>query len=225
MQHNLNAILWNMKATQTLIFDFDGTIVNTMPQLFAIINGIAKDYRFKRVRKRDLTTFRDLSTRDVIKALDISMVKAPFIMHAIRKKLSDKTSDMALISGMGETLMRLHSMGFDLYILTSNSIENVTAVLSRFKLDCFKGIYSKVGLFGKATALNDLMRLYTIDKQSACYIGDEVRDIEACQKVGLDMIAVSWGFASFQALIQYNPTYLVQTPLQLMQQLEQLQAK
>ena len=46
--------------------------------------------------------------------------------------------------------------------------------------------------------------------------GDEVRDIEAGRKAGISTIAVTWGYNDRGLLAQHDPTYLVETPADLL---------
>lgn len=48
------------------------------------------------------------------------------------------------------------------------------------------------------------------------YVGDEVRDIEACQKVGIKIAAVTWGLNTKEALERYHPDSLIDKPQQLL---------
>ena len=47
------------------------------------------------------------------------------------------------------------------------------------------------------------------------FVGDEVRDIEAGKKVGINTIAVSWGYNTKSALDKEHPDYLIDFPLEL----------
>jgi phosphoglycolate phosphatase-like HAD superfamily hydrolase len=49
------------------------------------------------------------------------------------------------------------------------------------------------------------------------YIGDETRDIEACKKINVPIIAVSWGFNSHKSLASHSPTYLINNPKELVE--------
>ena len=37
------------------------------------------------------------------------------------------------------------------------------------------------------------------------YIGDELRDIEACRKTNTPVVSVSWGMNSYESLQEHNP--------------------
>jgi len=51
-----------------------------------------------------------------------------------------------------------------------------------------------------------------LNKSEVVYVGDEARDIEACQKADIAVITVSWGFHRKEVLREKNPTYLVDSP-------------
>jgi phosphoglycolate phosphatase len=78
--------------------------------------------------------------------------------------------------------------------------------------DIFDSIYSASTIFGKAKVLKSMMKTNKIDKDLCVYIGDETRDIQAAKEVGLESIAVSWGYNTLDILSTYEPTYLCKVP-------------
>jgi phosphoglycolate phosphatase-like HAD superfamily hydrolase len=48
--------------------------------------------------------------------------------------------------------------------------------------------------------------------QRAVYVGDEVRDIVAARKAGVDVAAVSWGYNTREVLAKHEPDYLIERP-------------
>jgi phosphoglycolate phosphatase-like HAD superfamily hydrolase len=81
----------------------------------------------------------------------------------------------------------------------------------------FSFIHSELNLFGKSGALDKMLKKYKLHKPDVLYVGDEVRDIEACKKVGVDIVSVTWGFNSREVLEKYQPNKLVGTPEELLQ--------
>ena len=47
------------------------------------------------------------------------------------------------------------------------------------------------------------------------YVGDELRDIESCKKLGVPIVAVTWGYDSPQLLLSGNPDHIANTPGEL----------
>ena len=101
-------------------------------------------------------------------------------------------------------------------ILTSNSAETVKHFIKKYNLDLFAFIHSEKNLFGKDRALNTIIEERKLNKDKTIYIGDEVRDIESCNKIGLSIVAVSWGFNEKGLLSKSNPTYLIEEPQELL---------
>jgi phosphoglycolate phosphatase-like HAD superfamily hydrolase len=73
-------------------------------------------------------------------------------------------------------------------------------------------------LFGKSRALSQALSKEHLDPREVIYIGDEVRDVEACQKCGLNVIAVTWGLNS-QTALRNTGTPTVDHPAELLNQL------
>jgi phosphoglycolate phosphatase len=44
------------------------------------------------------------------------------------------------------------------------------------------------------------------------YIGDELRDFQACKKLDVPIIAVTWGYDSISLLSNASPDFLVREP-------------
>ena len=67
-------------------------------------------------------------------------------------------------------------------------------------------------LFGKATAIRKLLRREDVEPREFLYVGDEVRNVEAARKAGVDVAAVAWGYNAAELLSRHTPTYLWDNP-------------
>ena len=117
--------------------------------------------------------------------------------------------------GLGLALKKLKKKGFKLGILTSNSKDNVGFFLKHNRLELFDFIYSGADLFGKDKTIKKMIKNQNLDRKNVVYFGDEVRDIEACQKAGVKIVAVGWGMNSPLALKSANPEQLITSPKDL----------
>ena len=81
-------------------------------------------------------------------------------------------------------------------------------------------IYGGVGLFSKSAALRKIMKKNKLKTSDVIYIGDEVRDIEACKSVDVAIVAVTWGFNDPQRLKDEEPMAVVRTRPDLLNLLE-----
>ena len=104
-------------------------------------------------------------------------------------------------------------MLFDkLAIISSNRIENIDKFIKHNDLDIFDFVHGKTDLFGKAGYLGKFLDDFDLDSSEVIYVGDEIRDVEACKKAGIKIIGVSWGLHTVEALKKAGVDYIVKKP-------------
>ena len=136
-------------------------------------------------------------------------------MIHIQKELHQRMDRVELFPGIEDLVRDLKRRAFRLGILTSNSRENVLKLLRARNLDVFDFIHSESNFFGKTRALEHLLQKHGLAKGDVIYVGDETRDIEACQHAGVAVIAVTWGFHRKDLLRAKNPTFLVDSAAEI----------
>jgi len=203
---------------KVIIFDFDGTIADTVDALVSIANGLAQKFGYIPITQEELTLLRNLNSREIIKYSGISILKIPFLVKKVKSELKSKIKELKPISGIKEALVVLNNKGYRLGIITSNSQDNVTDFLRVNDLDnLFDFVYSGVTIFGKTTIINNVLKQKQIKPQEVIYVGDETRDIEASKKANIKVIAVTWGFNSQEVLAKQNPDFLIHEPYELLE--------
>ncbi|AFY33255.1 HAD-superfamily hydrolase, subfamily IA, variant 1 [Calothrix sp. PCC 7507] len=209
--------LSKVMTQKVIIFDFDGTIADTLDALVSIANRLAVEFGYIQITPEELAILRNFSSREIIKYSGISVFKIPFLVKKVKSELKDKIHEFKPISGIQSALIELKHEGYKLGIITSNSQENVTEFLKNNALDSlFDFIYSGVTIFGKTTIINNVLRQKQFKAQEVIYVGDETRDIEASKKANIKVIAVTWGFNSSEALAKQKPDFLIHQPNELL---------
>ncbi|MBI1242792.1 HAD-IA family hydrolase [Umezakia ovalisporum] len=203
---------------KVIIFDFDGTIADTVDALVSIANRLALEFGYIQITPDQLALLRNFTSREIIKYSGISLFKIPFLLKKVKGELKHKIREFKPIPGISAALMELQNEGYRLGIITSNSEDNVTDFLKNNELDqLFDFIYSGVTIFGKTTIINNVLRQKQLKTQEVIYVGDETRDIEASKKANIKVIAVTWGFNSPEALAKQNPDFLINQPTELLE--------
>lgn len=201
-----------------LIFDFDGTIADTLLAGVHIYNRLAEENGYREVTEDELPRLRDLDLGSVLEHLSIPKRKVPLLLMRGRRLLKDNIASLPLIEGMTETLPLLREKAHFFGILTSNATENVEAFLEAHQLrELFTFISSTPKLSGKAKHLRAIARTFSLNPAEMLYIGDEIRDVRAAQKAAIAIAAVTWGFNSHDALAVENPLHLVNSPAELVE--------
>lgn len=205
-----------MKKT-TIIFDFDGTIADSLQLVVAVVNDIAVEETGKQLVSQDqLAGLRSKTVSEILNILQIPMWKLPFFLLKGKKLFKEKSGSLICFPGMKETLFELKKEGYALGILSSNAKDIIELFLKANRIDQFTFIHSESNLFGKSTALKHVLESNLLKQEEVLYVGDEARDIEACKKLPIDVAAVTWGFNSRELLEKYSPTYIVDKPEELL---------
>ena len=204
-----------MSSERTLIFDFDGTLADTLPSIVAISNRLAAEFGYQEVRVADIEALRGQRSREVLRRLQVPLLKIPTLARRFKAELQKEihlVSPFASIRPVVEQLQQHYVLG----IVTSNSAANVDRFLEANDMLYFSFVRSAANLFGKSHVLNRVIREQHLMKAETLYVGDEVRDIEAARASGIDMVAVSWGANNVDKLAQWQPRFIAHRPEELL---------
>lgn len=199
-----------------LLFDFDGTIADTLDPTLRIYNEIAREQHFRIITKEDMPLLRSLSARDAARRFGIPLFRLPFIAQRVRAGLKHELPTLQAIPGIPEALRSLKTRGYALSIVSSNAEDTIHDFLIHNDIDLFDDVYAVLNLFGKGTKIHNLVKTNHWDPSNVLYIGDEVRDIDAAKKAGIRSVAVTWGHNTEDALVKHAPDFLMRVPAELL---------
>ena len=198
-----------------IIFDFDGTLVDSFNLIIEITHRLTKHPKL--IDNKEISKLRELQITALAQELNIPKYKWPYLLLRGRKLMQTRIDEIKPFQGIDAVLRELSHKNCKVYILSSNSNKNIEFFLNKYGLAKYvNGIYGRVGLFGKARVLAKMIAKHKMNNDETYYIGDELRDIEASKKVHIKIIAVSWGFNSKSVLRSLNPDYIVDQPSEIL---------
>ncbi len=184
---------------KTIIFDLDGTLVDIEPVFFRIFNNLAREFGFAPLREDEIPYLKQFHLKDLVwQRLGWHVILLPFILHRGRETYHSLVPEISLFSGTTNTLSALKSKGYRIGIVSSSRRDTIEAIVKHYALPVDFMYHGQ--LFNKARSLKTVLSNEHLDVSETLYVGDEVRDIEACHKINLDIIAVSWGLNSKDSL-------------------------
>jgi phosphoglycolate phosphatase len=157
------------------------------------------------VAPHEVETLRTLDARQLMRYLGVSAWKMPFIARHMRQRKAHELDQTRLFDGVDRMLRRLSDADIALALVSSNSEANVRAILGAENANLIR--YSECGasLLGKSSRFRRVLRRSGTEPRDAICIGDEIRDLEAAQKVGIPFGAVTWGYTTPEALLARAP--------------------
>jgi phosphoglycolate phosphatase len=189
---------------QLVIFDFDGTLADSMTFFRALLPELAQKFRFREPAGEELEAMRAHPPRDVMRRLGIPGWKLPLIAFHARKR-ARAAEAFPLFEGTHALIEALAARGIAVAIVSSNSEAVVRRALGPEACARISAWSCGAAMFGKAKHFRYVMKAVGADPARTIAIGDEIRDIEAAREVGIMSIAVSWGFAPRAALAAAGP--------------------
>lgn len=197
-----------------IIFDFDGTIADSFDLVLEIFYDITG---MKRFSDTDITEFKKLPIRNAIKLVHIPSRQIPILLIKGRVQMGKRLNEIKPFPGIDVVLEQLRDQGHRLFIISSNSSNNVTTFLTEHHLvHNFEAVYGGIGLVGKAGALKRVIRHKKLEQEQTYYVGDESRDIMAAKNAHIHSIAVSWGYNDVSVLISEHPDVIAYEPSDLL---------
>jgi phosphoglycolate phosphatase len=196
-----------------LIFDFDGTILDTNQAIVSIANQY---FSKNQTLPTSLDEVRKTGVKGIIASRDFSSEKTLEFVKWARKELENWMGKLKPFPGMTDVISQLaskHTVG----ILTNNSVQNVQSIIKEcFPKNPFLFVYSENDLFGKEKGLGRIIQSYRFKPEDTYYIGDQVADVISAKKIGIKSIAVSWGYESKNLPSMVSPNLIIDKPSDLL---------
>lgn len=199
------------------IFDFDGTIVDSLGISIAAYNELAEKHKFKKVTQDDFEHLKKLTVMQRCKYVNIPFLKIPLFAGDFYRSYRNKLNNLAMFKGMKELLMELKSKGREIAVISSNSEANIRYFFKANDLECIDQVFCSNDIMGKDKIIEKFMKSKDLKKSDVVYIGDEIRDIKACKKAGVKVAWVSWGYDVLEQVVNESPDYIIDNPTEIME--------
>lgn len=213
-----------MKTITTIIFDLDGTLLNTLGDLRDAVND---SLRLRALPERSLEEVRCFVGNGIRKLMERAL-PAGSSTQEIDAALADfkayyaahMTVNTVPYEGIPELLTELRRRGIRVGVL-SNKIDSAAKELIAHyflgKVDVVYGERTGIPRKPDPTSCHMLMQELGAQPENVLYVGDSAVDMNTARNAGLPAAAVTWGFRGREELIANGADYLIDTPMQLLE--------
>jgi 2-phosphoglycolate phosphatase len=208
---------------RAIIFDLDGTLADTAPDLARALNRLRDDRGLPPLPLTQLRPYASSGARGLIQAgLGIGRDHAEF--PVLRESFLDHYEsslcvDTRLFPGVAELLDALDARGMPWGIVT-NKAARFTLPLMRLlglsaRAACVVSGDTTPHLKPHPEPLLHASRALKLTPEYCVYLGDDLRDVEAAIAAGMLPIAVRWGYlGTGPALEAWNAAAIIAEPLE-----------
>ncbi len=210
---------------QAVIFDLDGTLLNTIDDICDSLNYALEKYGYSTHDVEETKAFVGSGVRIMVeRALKFDnaseetkelVLKAYLEMYS--KKQADKTKPY---DGVITMIKSLRSLGLKIGLLSNKPHEDTLKIINKyFGLDLFDIVLGQrpgVPIKPNPTALYEIIDNLKAKKEQCLFVGDSDVDMQTAQNAKMDKIAVLWGFRTKEVVERYNPNYIVSNPQEIL---------
>lgn len=208
-----------------VIFDLDGTLLNSIADLACSTNHALKANGF---REREIHEYPFFVGNGINKLFERALPEGEKTEENIQKirktflKHYDAHNCDATVpyEGIMDLLSQLQEKGISMAV-TSNKYDSATKkIISHY----FKDIkfLSVMGNTEGVPAKPDpqivfnTLKPYSFRKEEILYVGDSGVDMQTAKNAGIDACGVTWGFRPLEELKSFNPEFIVDRPEEIL---------
>ncbi|PKM52589.1 MAG: HAD family hydrolase [Firmicutes bacterium HGW-Firmicutes-7] len=225
MFFNMDMIGRMVMAIKLIIFDLDGTLVDSIDGLATSMNKVLASRGYPQHRVEDYKRFvgngikklvsrglpEDLRDPETVDMCYDNMLKAYHEHYAV---------GMSIYKGIDAVLNELTAKGVILAINT-----NKNQVMAQKVVDLFLSQWNFVKIIGadanyeikpSPAAAIHIANEVGVKPSECIYIGDSEVDLNTAKNAGMHSILVTWGFRTEEELLAHKPEVLIKAPSEIM---------
>ena len=207
----------------TLLWDLDGTLIDSMPVIARCLNRTAEHYSKDPWPESQLRSMIGPELGELLAVVldlhdpqDIADAK-----QCYRGFYQQEMFGSPLFDNIASVLRHFQQVGVEQYVATAKYQRYAQLIIESHQLgSLFAGVYGsdEDGRYGdKKELLTKIVQDEQLVPAQTIMIGDTVYDIEAGRHLNMTTIAVAWGYGNREGLKKAGAHYFVERPAQLME--------
>jgi len=220
-----------LERITTILFDLDGTLVNSAPDLAAALNATMSEMGRNEYPLETVTTWIGNGANKLLKRALSGEIDGEPESHLLEQALpvfmkhyeQNLVSKTYVYDGVHEALSVLRSAGVQMACVTNKPIGFVAPILRKFKLDEFIYVTVGAGSLPQLKPAADPLLLAceklnvetSLIAETVLMVGDSSSDIKAAKAANMQSVAVDYGYAQGVNLLELGATTEISNILDL----------
>lgn len=208
-----------------VIFDLDGTLLNTLPDLAGAANAALAACGFAPRTEREVQAFVGNGVSKLLeRALpdgqktveNLELLKQSFFAY-YDEHLWDQT---AVYPGIKNLLEQLSQRGVQLAVASNKYQRAVERLIAHFfapiSFVAVRGQREGLPTKPNPQMVTDILQVARVNAEDALYVGDSAVDMQTAQNATVKACGVTWGFRAREELAAYQPALLADEPNEIL---------
>ncbi|VEU82394.1 HAD family hydrolase [Acholeplasma hippikon] len=197
----------------TILFDLDGTILDTLMDLTNAVNHTLRKFGYKERTAKQVRSFLGNGAKQLIlKSLDGDESQLDEVLSYYMPYYEANSECLTKpYEGIEELLKKLKH-NYKLGVVSNKHQKAVEKIIEKYFPNIFDVVIGEQQGVPKKPApdmLFNALKGLNANIENTIFIGDSEVDIQTGKNAGMDVIAVAWGFRDKDELIDHEPNYLI----------------
>lgn len=202
---------------KAVIFDLDGTLLDTLDDLTSAVNFALSRYGLPFRTSEEIRSFIGNGVKKLLERASENKVETdsllPLFKGYYKEHCADKTQPYR---GIMQLLTRLKEKGLKSAVVSNKAHFATEALVKKYfkaLIPLAQGEDEEHGVMRKPNpaSLLTVMGKLGVKKEQTVYVGDSDVDIQTAKNAGMDCISVTWGFKDEQFLIANGANKIART--------------
>lgn len=207
----------------TVVFDLDGTLLDTLGDLADGVNFALKKFGYPERTIEEVRLFVGNGVRNLIElSIPGGMVNPDFesCLHVFKEHYSHNMQNKTRpYEGVLELLEALRNLDIRIAIVSNKFDKAVKELSKEYFGDHIDVAIGESGRIQKKPApdcVNEALHELKSEVRSSIYVGDSEVDVRTAHNAGILCVGVTWGFRAKEILVKEGAEYIINHPLELL---------
>ena len=213
-----------MSKFDFIMFDLDGTLLNTLEDLADSVNSALVNNGYRKLPTNDYCNIVGKGAYNLITRALPEEARQEGIIAKVHSEFSEIYANNCQVktvvyNGISQALTRIEETGVDMAVLSNKPDRYMNSIkeryFSNFNFKAFRG--KREGITGKPdpAGVKLLASEVGASLDNAIYIGDSSVDILTAKNCGMFACGVLWGFRTREELESFGADLIVNSPSEL----------
>ena len=208
---------------RTVIFDFDGSLLNTIEGLAAAGNYVCRENGWPEYSVAGFQQMVGHGIPNLVRQFSPEDCRSPLMVVNTVAQFSDyygahNMDKTASYDGIPAMLDRVRAAGIQMAVYSNKADEFSQTIIRHYFPDTFDLVRGKlpgVPVKPDPTGVRQVLETLGAKPEETLFVGDSSVDILTAHNGGMAACGVTWGFRSRDSLVAAGAEYLADTPEEL----------